>query len=48
MSFPTTGYSNSSVRNNATMSSTDTGKQALDASGTCEIGVQNVSGQLRK
>jgi hypothetical protein len=40
--FPTTSYNDSSTVND------DIAKQALDKSGTGEIGVQNESGRLRK
>lgn len=48
MSFAPAGHRNSSVVKNETMSSTASEKQAMDMSGSCDTGIQNMSGQLRK
>ena len=48
MTFPMTGHNNAIAGNNNTKSSTDVGKQALDGSGTCELGVPTETGRLRK
>lgn len=48
MSFTPAGHSDSFGAKNETVSSIGSGKQAMDMSGSCDIGIQNNSGKLRK